>query len=286
MEKVSPLLLIDTSYFIHRTFHAVPGRPNSKGLMTNAIRGTIHTLQRMIRMKDPTHIACLIDTKTPTFRHELSPEYKAHRPPTPPELLEQLPYVYELITALGIPSFALSGYEADDLIGTLTSMSEERGQRVLIATGDKDIAQLVNDNVILEDAFRGVQFDRKSVYAKFGVYPNQIVDYLALMGDASDGIIGVPGVGPKTASTLLQTHGSIDNILANLDKMSGKIADSLRGNIDKIKLNKQLTTIVKDIKFIDSWDELKPKEQNKDELRRLYTELEFRHQLEALDQDH
>lgn len=286
MEKVSPLLLIDASYFVHRTFHAVPGRPNSKGLMTNAIRGTMHTLERVMREKQPSHVACLFDTKTPTFRHELSPEYKANRLPTAPELLEQLPYIHKLIAALGIPLFVRSGVEADDLIGSLTQMAEDRGQRVLIATGDKDMAQLVNDNVFLEDTFRGIQFDRKHVFAKFGVYPNQIVDYLTLMGDSSDGIPGVPGIGLKTASKLLQDYGSIDNILSNLSNMSGHIAESIRNNIDRIKLNKQLTTIVKDLKVVDSWDELKPKEVNKDELRKLYKELEFVHQLDALNNDH
>lgn len=204
----------------------------------------------------------------------------------PSELAEQIPYLHDLIRALGIPIYSLAGFEADDIIGTLTQMAVDAGHHVLISTGDKDMAQLVNDKVLLEDSFKETRLDEQGVFEKFGVKPHQIIDYLTLMGDASDGIVGVAGVGAKTAAKLLKDYGNIAGILANLDQLKPKIADSLRQSQDSIKIDHQLATIITNIPLELTLDDLKLKEENYTELKRLYTELEFRKQLDSLNHPH
>ena len=195
-----PFVLVDGSYFLFRAFHALPPLTTSTGLHTNAIRGAISAIQKLMRRTQPTHMAVIFDTPEPTFRHKLSPIYKGDRPSMPVELSEQIPYLHALIKALGIPLYSLPGAEADDIIGTLTKRALSEGHHVLISTGDKDMAQLVNPHVKLEDSFKERVLDEAGVLEKFGVHPHQIIDYLTLMGDASDGIMGVPGVGAKTAA--------------------------------------------------------------------------------------
>ncbi|WP_180075862.1 DNA polymerase I [Acinetobacter sp. YH12106] len=278
-----PFVLVDGSYFLFRAFHALPPLTTSTGLHTNAIRGAISAIQKLMRRIQPTHMAVIFDTPEPTFRHELSPIYKGDRPSMPTELSEQIPYLHALIRALGIPLHTLPGAEADDIIGTLAKRAEALGHQVLISTGDKDMAQLVTDKVTLEDSFKEKPLDVDGVFEKFGVWPNQIIDYLTLMGDASDGIMGVPGVGAKTAAKLLTEYGSIGGILENVDKIKGKVGQNIKEHVDGIALDHQLASIVIDLDLNFGYDDLKLGDPNVETLRHLYTELEFRNQLQSLD---
>ncbi len=278
-----PFVLVDGSYFLFRAFHALPPLTTSTGLQTNAIRGAISAIQKLMRRVQPTHMAVIFDTAEPTFRHELSPIYKGDRPSMPDELAQQIPYLHALIRALGIPLHMLPGAEADDIIGTLAKRAEAAGHQVLISTGDKDMAQLVTDKVTLEDSFKDKPMDVDGVIEKFGVRPDQIIDYLTLMGDASDGIKGVPGVGAKTAAKLLNEYGSIGGILENVDNIKGKVGQSLKDNVEGIALDHQLASIVIDLDLNLTYDDLKLVDPNVETLRNLYTELEFRNQLQSLD---
>lgn len=278
-----PFVLVDGSYFLFRAFHALPPLTTSTGLHTNAIRGAISAIQKLMRRTQPTHMAVIFDTPEPTFRHELSPIYKGDRPSMPSELAEQIPYLHALIRALGIPLHMLPGAEADDIIGTLAKRAEAMGHQVLISTGDKDMAQLVTEKVTLEDSFKEKPLDVDGVFEKFGVWPNQIIDYLTLMGDASDGIMGVPGVGAKTAAKLLTEYGSIGGILENVDKIKGKVGQNIKEHVDGIALDHQLASIVIDLDINFGYDDLKLGDPNVETLRHLYTELEFRNQLQSLD---
>ena len=278
-----PFVLVDGSYFLFRAFHALPPLTTSTGLHTNAVRGAISAIQKLMRRTQPTHMAVIFDTAEPTFRHHLSPMYKGDRPSMPSELAEQIPYLHDLIRALGIPLHYLSGAEADDIIGTLAKRAEALGHQVLISTGDKDMAQLVTEKVTLEDSFKERPMDVQGVFDKFGVWPHQIIDYLTLMGDASDGIMGVPGVGQKTAAKLLTEYGSIGGILENVDQSKGKVGQNIKDSVEGIALDHQLASIVCDLDLTFGYDDLKIQEPNVNELRRLYTELEFRNQLQSLD---
>ena len=278
-----PFVLVDGSYFLFRAYHALPPLTTSTGLQTNAFRGAISAIQKLMRRVQPTHMAVIFDTPEPTFRHELSPIYKGDRPSMPDELSQQIPYLHNLIRALGIPLHVLPGAEADDIIGTLAKRAEKEGYQVLISTGDKDMAQLVTDKVTLEDSFKDKPMDVDGVFEKFGVWPNQIIDYLTLMGDASDGIMGVPGVGAKTAAKLLTEYGSIGGILENVDKIKGKVGQNIKDSVEGITLDHQLASIVCDLELNLTYDDLRLLDPNVDELRRLYTELEFRNQLQSLD---
>ncbi|MCU4641387.1 DNA polymerase I [Acinetobacter courvalinii] len=278
-----PFVLVDGSYFLFRAFHALPPLTTSTGLHTNAIRGAISAIQKLMRRTQPTHMAVIFDTPEPTFRHKLSPIYKGDRPSMPEELSQQIPYLHALIRAQGIPLYSLPGAEADDIIGTLTKRALSEGHHVLISTGDKDMAQLVNEHVKLEDSFKERVLDEAGVFEKFGVHPNQIIDYLTLMGDASDGIMGVPGVGAKTAAKLLNEYGTLSNIIANADQLKGKISQNIKDNLDNIKIDHQLASIVCDLDLALDWHDLKLTNPNVDQLRHLYTELEFRNQLQSLD---
>ncbi|MBP8006165.1 MAG: DNA polymerase I [Acinetobacter sp.] len=278
-----PFVLVDGSYFLFRAYHALPPLTTSTGLHTNAIRGAISAIQKLMRRTQPTHMAVIFDTPEPTFRHALSPIYKGDRPSMPEELSQQIPYLHALIKAQGIPLYYLAGAEADDIIGTLTKQALSEGHHVLISTGDKDMAQLVNEHVKLEDSFKERVLDEAGVFEKFGVHPHQIIDYLTLMGDASDGIMGVPGIGAKTAAKLLNEYGSLNNIIANVDQLKGKISQNIKDSLDNIKIDHQLASIVCDLELNLDWHELKLSNPNVDQLRDLYTELEFRNQLQSLD---
>ncbi|OTG68517.1 DNA polymerase I [Acinetobacter sp. ANC 4470] len=278
-----PFVLVDGSYFLFRAYHALPPLTTSTGLQTNAIRGAISAIQKLMRRIQPTHMAVIFDTPEPTFRHILSPIYKGDRPSMPEELSQQIPYLHNLIRALGIPLYTLPGAEADDVIGTLAKRAEKAGHQVLISTGDKDMAQLVTDKVTLEDSFKDKPMDVNGVFEKFGVWPNQIIDYLTLMGDASDGIRGVPGVGAKTAAKLLTEYGSIGGILENVDQIKGKVGQNIKDNVEGITLDHQLASIVIDLDLNLTYDDLKLVDPNVEALRQLYTELEFRNQLQSLD---
>ena len=216
-----PVVLVDGSYYLFRCYHGLPPLQNSQGLPTNAIRGVLTALNRLIQLHKPTYMAVAFDTKTPTFRHQLSKDYKANRKPMEDDLVKQIPFIHQLIKLLGIPIVVFEGYEADDIIGTLAYRACVLGHPVVISTGDKDMAQLVNDVVVLEDNFKGTVIDKDAVFAKFGVHATQIADYLTLMGDSVDGIAGIPKVGQKTAAKLLDEYNNIENIIAHVHDIKG-----------------------------------------------------------------
>ena len=282
-----PFILVDGSYYLFRTYHALPKTmQNSQGLITNAIRGTLNALLKLMRRYHPTHMAVCFDTKSPTFRHAMSEEYKANRPKMDVELAEQIPYIHRLVAALGIPLLRIEGAEADDIIGTLAYRAVAEGHHVVISTGDKDMMQLINDCVILEDSFTGKITDGAGVVEKFGIEPHQMIDFLTLMGDSSDGIKGVPGIGKKTAKDLLNKYGNIEAMLANVADIKGRAGKNLVEYADDIPFNAQLATIVTDLEIGQDWTDLKINTDpcaHIDELRALYTELEFRNELTSLD---
>ena len=282
-----PFILVDGSYYLFRTYHALPKTmQNSQGLVTNAIRGTLNALLKLMRRYHPTHMAVCFDTKSPTFRHAMSEEYKANRPKMDVELAEQIPYIHSLVVALGIPLLRIEGAEADDIIGTLAHRAVAEGHHVVISTGDKDMMQLINDCVILEDSFTGKVTDSAGVVEKFGINPNQMIDFLTLMGDSSDGIKGVPGIGKKTAKDLLNEYGNIDNMLKNVADIKGRAGKNLVEYADDIPFNAQLATIVTDLEIGQDWRDLKINTDpcaHIDELRALYSELEFKNELASLD---
>jgi len=282
-----PFILVDGSYYLFRTYHALPKTmQNSQGLVTNAIRGTLNALLKLMRRYHPTHMAVCFDTKSPTFRHAMSEEYKANRPKMDIELAEQIPYIHRLVTALGIPLLRIEGAEADDIIGTLAYRAVAEGHHVVISTGDKDMMQLINDCVILEDSFTGKMTDSAGVVEKFGINPEQMIDFLTLMGDSSDGIKGVPGIGKKTAKDLLNEYGTIDNMLKNVANIKGRAGKNLLEYADDIPMNAQLATIVTDLEVGQDWQDLKINTDpcaHIDELRELYSELGFRNELASLD---
>ena len=282
-----PFILVDGSYYLFRTYHALPKTMmNTQGLTTNAIRGTLNALLKVMRRYNPTHMAVCFDTKSPTFRHAMSEEYKANRPKMDPELAEQIPYIHRLVRALGIPLLRIEGAEADDIIGTLTHRAVQEGHHVVISSGDKDMMQLINDCVILEDSFVGKVVDVQGVEDKYGIKPHQMIDLLTLMGDASDGIKGIPSVGQKTAVKWLNQYQTVDNIVANAHEIKGKVGEKLIEFADNIPRDRQLATIVTNLEIGQDWEDLRINTDptaHIEELRELYSELEFKNELASLD---
>lgn len=280
-----PVILVDGSYYLFRCFHGLPPLSNQDGLPTNATRGVLNALGKLIKKYDPTHMAVAFDTKAPTFRHELSDAYKAHRPPMDDDLRVQIPYIHEMIEKLGISLIKIDGFEADDIIGTLARNACMQGYPVVISTGDKDMAQLVNDCVILEDSFKDKITDVAGVFDKFGVHNTQIADYLTLMGDSSDGIAGIPKVGAKTASKLLGEYGNIEGILANVANIKGMVGQKIAEHQDEIPLNRTLATIVTDLQLPISFDELRLDNDKETQIKRakalyeLFKTLEFKKEM-------
>lgn len=280
-----PVILVDGSYYLFRCFHGLPLLSNQDGLPTNATRGVLNALGKLIKKYKPSHMAVAFDTKAPTFRHELSDAYKAHRPPMDDDLRVQIPYIHDLIEKLGIPLIKIDGFEADDIIGTLAHTACQNGYPVVISTGDKDMAQLVNDCVILEDSFKDKITDVQGVFDKFGVHNTQIADYLTLMGDSSDGIAGIPKVGAKTASKLLTEYGDIDGILANLANIKGMVGQKIYEHQGEIPLNRTLATIVTNLELPISFDELRLDNNKQTQIKRakalyeLFKTLEFKKEM-------
>jgi DNA polymerase-1 len=232
------LYLIDGSSYLYRAFHALPQFGNSKGQPTGAVFGVVNMLQKFLRDAQPTHIAVVFDAPGRTFRDDLFEAYKAHRPPMPDELRSQIEPLLATVEALGLPLLRVTGVEADDVIGTLARHSTAAGMQVVISTGDKDMAQLVDDRVTLINTMFDTTLDRAGVKAKFDVEAGQIIDYLALVGDASDNLPGVPKVGPKTAAKWLQQYGSIDALVAHAAEVEGKVGESLRENLAQLELSR------------------------------------------------
>ncbi len=280
-----PLILVDGSSYLYRAFHALPPLTTSKGEPTGAVLGVLNMLQKLLTEQEPERIAVVFDAKGKTFRDEIFEEYKANRPPMPDELRSQVGPLLEAIEAMGLQLLRVTGVEADDVIGTLASRAAEAGWNVLVSTGDKDMAQLVNDRITLVNTMTGSRMDPGGVIEKFGVRPDQIVDYLALVGDSSDNIPGVPRVGPKTAAKWLEQFGSIEGIKANADEIGGKVGESLRDNLDRLDLSRRLATIVCDLDLDVAPDNLERGEPDLARLREIYSRLELTSLLRNLPAD-
>jgi len=280
--KQKPLILIDGSSYLYRAFHALPPLTNTKGVPTGAVYGVMNMIRRLIKDYEPEHIAVVFDAKGKTFRDELYPEYKAHRPPMPDDLRVQIKPLHDLIKALGLPMLVVEGVEADDVIGTLAVEATKRNLPTLISTGDKDMAQLVNDHVTLINTMNNALLDRDGVFKKYGVTPEQIIDYLSLMGDVSDNVPGVPKVGPKTAAKWLSEYDNLENIVKNADDFQGKIGEHLRDSLKQLPLSKQLVEIKIDVPLGMHPDDLKPKAPDHEALTKLYKELNFKTWLSEL----
>jgi len=275
-EKKTPLVLVDGSSYLFRAFHALPPLENSKGQATGAIYGVINMLNKLVEEYKPEHIAVVFDAKGKTFRNDLYEEYKAHRPPMPDELRSQIEPLYEIVEALGYPMVIVPGVEADDVIGTYAKQATEQKVDTLISTGDKDLAQLVNPHVTLINTMNNMLMDEAGVIDKFDVSPSAIIDYLALMGDTSDNIPGVPKVGPKTAAKWLKQYETLDNLVAHADEIKGKVGESLRDHLDQLPLSRELTTIKCDVELEHAISELAMRPPQLDKLKQIYTEMEFK----------
>lgn len=278
----SPLILIDGSSYLFRAYHALPQLTNADGHPTGAMYGVLNMIKRLLNDYKPEHIAVVFDTKAPTFRHQMYPDYKANRPPMAEELAVQIQPLFDIIRAMGIPLIMQDGVEADDIIGTLAKQAAEDNFDVIISTGDKDMAQLVNDRVTLVNTMTNTTMDTDGVLNKFGVPPALIVDYLTLIGDTVDNVPGVPKVGPKTAVKWLNEFGSLDNIKENADAITGKVGENLRSTLPDLPLCKSLVTIKHDVDLDFKPNELKPKQPDQAELIRLCQLYEFKSWLAKL----
>ena len=275
-QERGPLVLVDGSSYLYRAFHAMPALANSHGEPTGAVYGVVNMLRRLLADYGPDYMAVVFDAKGKTFRDDIYPEYKAHRPPMPDELSTQIEPIHDIIRALGLPLIQIPGVEADDVIGTLARAAAAEGRDTVIATGDKDLAQLVDRHVRLVDTMKDAIYDHDGVVAKFGVTPEQIVDYLALVGDTSDNIPGVPGVGPKTAAKWLQEYGSLDALVAHAGDVAGKAGERLRAALGNLPLARQLATIKSDVELPLAPTGLKRTAPDHARLRELFSRLEFK----------
>jgi DNA polymerase I len=269
-------ILIDGSSFFYRAFHALPPLINSKGQATGAIYGVANMVKKIMAQYQPQYIAVIFDAPGKTFRDEIYPEYKANRAPTPVDLKSQYQPLVKLLEAMGIPIFAIPGVEADDVIGTLAKQAENKNIPVCIATGDKDFAQIVDAHVCLYNSMSEQWLDETGIIAKYGIKPNQFVDYLVLTGDSVDNIPGVPKCGPKTASKWLQTYQSLDALVEHAHEISGKIGENLRNSIPQFSLTKKLVTIDCSLDLPFSLDSLHPLPEDHANLTKIVSELEFK----------
>jgi DNA polymerase-1 len=284
--KVATLYLIDGSTYIYRAFYAVRHLSTSSGIPTNAVYGFLGMLNRLLREKGPSHIAIALDAPGPTFRHDLSPDYKATRPKMPEDLAKQIPFIKRLIGAFAIPSIEIPGYEADDIIGTLATWASGQGAKVVIISGDKDLLQLVTPQVQMWDTMKDEVFGPAEVEEKFGVPPGQLVEVMGLAGDSSDNIPGVPGVGLKTAQRLIREFGSIDNLLSKLEKIPReKEREKLQAHAEQAKMSRKLAEIKCDVPLTKDWEQLELGESDREDMVALYRELEFKKFLQQLDQE-
>ena len=281
---MTDLVLIDGSSYLYRAFHALPALTNSAGEPTGALHGVLSMIQKLIREQQPKRIAVVFDAPGKTFRDDLYADYKATRPPMPDDLRSQVKPILDAVRAMGLPLLQVPDVEADDVIGTLCEHAAKQGLDVLVSTGDKDLAQLVNDRVTLVNTMTDTTMDRDAVKAKFDVYPEQIVDYLALVGDSSDNIPGVPKVGAKTAAKWLNLYASADDIVEHGEDIKGKVGESLRENIEQLRLSQQLATIRKDVELEVGIGDLSVTESDTAALRKLFSHFELRSLLRQLDE--
>ena len=271
-----PFVLVDGSSYLYRAYHALPAFTSSKGEPTGAVLGVLNMLYKLLDDFEPERIAVIFDAPGKTFRDDLYKDYKANRPPMPEDLRPQIEPLLEVIKAIGIPVLKITGVEADDVIGTLATQASKAGITTLIFTSDKDMAQLVDNKVTLVNTMNDTKMNTDGIRKKFGVSPKQIVDYLTLVGDSSDNIPGVPGVGPKTAAKWLGAYQDLQTLEAHADEIGGKVGDRLRETLDTLPLYKKLVTIVCDLTLPMELDGLKLREPDIDKLRTLYEQLELR----------
>ncbi len=276
MSDKKSLVLVDGSSYLYRAFHAMPNLSNSRNQPTGAVYGVTNMLRRLLKDYDPEQIAVVFDAPGKTFRDDIYPEYKAHRPPMPDDLRGQIEQIHAIVRAMGLPLLMIEGVEADDVIGTLARQAAAEGRDALISTGDKDMAQLVDEHVELVDTMKDARYDRTGVLERFGVPPERIVEYLALIGDTSDNIPGVPSVGPKTAVKWLTEYGSLDNLIAHAAEIQGKVGEKLRAALGQLPLARQLATIKCDVSLEFRPADLKRATPDTARLRELFHELEFK----------
>ncbi len=277
------LLLVDGSSYLYRAFHALPPLANSHGEPTGAVLGVINMLNKLMKEESPTRVAVVFDAPGRTFRDDLFDQYKAHRTPMPDDLRAQLEPLLEAVEAMGLPVLRVVGVEADDVIGTLAVHAADAGYEVLISTSDKDMAQLVGPRISLVNTMSNTRLDREGVKAKFDVFPEQIVDYLALVGDSSDNIPGVSGVGPKTAAKWLNQYQTLDALVANAAAIGGKVGENLRAELPVLELSRKLATIDTALTLELKAEDLRASEPDLDKLRQLYARLELRVLLRSLE---
>ncbi len=274
--KNERVYLIDGSSYIYRAYYAIRHLSNSKGEATNAVYGFTNMLLTLLREEQPDRVAVIFDAKGPTFRKKLYPEYKANRSAMPEDLVPQIPLIKEVVRAFNLPGLELSGYEADDIIATLAKRYADQGLDVTIVTGDKDLMQVVGERVNLLDTMKGKTSGRDEVIERFGVPPEQVLEILGLAGDSSDNIPGVPGIGEKTASSLIQEFGTIENLLDNIDQVKGKKRqENLREFSDQARLSRQLADLVYDLDIDVTFEELALVDPDRDALAGLFKQLEF-----------
>ena len=280
-----PIILVDGSSYLYRAYHALPPLTSSKGHPTGAIRGVISMIKKILVDHPHSPIAVVFDAKGKNFRHDLYKEYKANRPPMPDDLVLQIKPIHEIVKALGIKLLMVEGVEADDVIGTLAFQAQERKLDTVISTGDKDMTQLVCKNVKVVNTMKDELLDINGVKRKFGVLPEQIVDYLALIGDSSDNVPGVDKVGPKTAVKWIQEHQNIETIIKNAENITGKVGENLRNGITQLKLSKELVTIKTDVLLDASIEDLKVDPADNKKLQGIFKELEFNTWLDGEDKE-
>ena len=277
------LVLVDGSSYIYRAFHALPPLSNSRGEPTGAVHGVLNMLVKFVKDYRPKRIAIVFDAAGKTFRDEIFAQYKAHRTPMPNDLRSQVQPLLSILRAQGLPILREEGVEADDVIGTLACRAAREGHTVLISTSDKDMAQLVDGSITLINTMSNTLLDRAGVKAKFDVYPEQIIDYLALVGDSSDNIPGIEKVGPKTAAKWLAQYGTLDNLIAHAQEIGGKVGENLRAGLETLELSRKLATIRTDLDLPLSSDQLTSTPPDLSKLRELYTHYELRVLLRQLD---
>lgn len=281
-KKENLLILIDGSSYLHRAFHALPSLGNSRGEPTGAIYGVINMIRKIINEYSPKYISVVFDAKGKNFRHELYPLYKATRPQMANDLVSQIKPLHDIINSMGISMFCVEGVEADDIIGTIANNALQTNLDVVVSTGDKDFAQIVTQKITLIDTMSNKKLNEEGVSQKFGVRPNQIIDYLALVGDVSDNVPGVANIGPKTAVKLLNTYGSLDEIIRHASEIEGKIGENLRANLEQLLMSKRLVTIKSDVEINFRIEDLEKKPEDSEKLIALFKHFEFKSWLEPL----
>ncbi len=282
MNQEKSLILVDASSYLFRAFHAMPMLTNSQGEPTGAVYGMVNMLKRLLADHDPEYVGLVFDAEGKTFRDTMYDQYKANRPAMPEELARQIGPIHELVAALGFPLIMVSGVEADDVIGTLAKRATGEGLTTVISTGDKDLAQLVNEHVTLVNTMDNSRLDPAGVEAKFDVPPRLMVDYLSLVGDAVDNVPGVPTVGPKTAAKWLREHGSLDAIMAHAGEVKGKVGEKLRASLDQLPLSRELVTIKCDVDVGLGTRDLRLMPPDREKLKALYSRFEFKTWLSEL----